>query len=253
MAEYVHESGGPLFHIGRYILMIRRCIVKPERASMYWKETLRQMLNIGVGSLVIVLLISFFIGAVSSFQFAYNLSKSMVPMYYVGYVVKESMILELAPTVSCLILAGKVGSNLASELGTMRLTEQIDALEIMGVNTFSYLIGPKIMAAITMVPLLVIIAAITGIWGGMLSGDLSGYVSSTDYIQGVLMNFVPKNIFVMLVKSCVFGFLLTSISCYQGFYAHGSALEIGKASTRAVVLSCILVLFADLILAWLLL
>lgn len=253
MAEYVHESGGPLFHIGRYILMIKKCFVKPERAAMYWKETLRQMLNIGVGSLVIVLLISFFIGAVSSFQFAYNLSQSMVPMYFVGYVVKESMILELAPTVSCLILAGKVGSNLASELGTMRLTEQIDALEIMGVNTFSYLIGPKIMAAITMVPLLVIIAAITGIWGGMLSGDLSGYVSSSDYLQGVLMGFVPKNIYVMLVKSCVFGFLLTSISCYQGFYAHGSALEIGKASTRAVVLSCILVLFADLILAWLLL
>jgi phospholipid/cholesterol/gamma-HCH transport system permease protein len=253
MAEYVHDSGGPVFHIGRYILMIRRCITKPERAAMYWKETLRQMSNIGVGSLIIILLISFFIGAVSSFQFAYNLSKSMVPMYYVGYVVKESMILELAPTVSCLILAGKVGSNLASELGTMRLTEQIDALEIMGVNTFSYLIGPKIMAAITMVPLLVIIAAITGIWGGMLAGDLSGYVSANDYMQGVLMSFVPKNIFVMLVKSCVFGFLLTSISCYQGFYAYGSALEIGKASTRAVVLSCILVLFADLTLAWLLL
>lgn len=253
MAEYVHESGGPLFHIGRYVLMVKRCFVSPERASMYWKETLRQMSNIGVGSLIIILLISFFIGAVFSFQFAYNLSNSMVPMYYVGYVVKEAMILELAPTVSCLILAGKVGSNLASELGTMRLTEQIDALEIMGVNTFSYLIGPKIMAAITMVPILVIISAITGIWGGMLSGDLSGYVSATDYMQGVLMSFIPKNIFVMLIKSAVFGFLLTSISCYQGFYAYGSALEIGKASTRAVVLSCIMVLFADLILAWLLL
>jgi phospholipid/cholesterol/gamma-HCH transport system permease protein len=163
------------------------------------------------------------------------------------------MILELAPTVSCLILAGKVGSNLASELGTMRLTEQIDAYEIMGVNTFSYLIGPKILAAITMVPFLVSISAITGIWGGMVSGSLSGYVSSTDYLQGVLMTFVAKNIFVMLVKSAVFGFLLTSISCYQGFYAHGSALEIGKASTTAVVLSCVMVLFADLVLAWLLL
>ena len=211
------------------------------------------MYNIGVGSVVIILLISFFIGAVSSFQFAYNLSKSMVPMYYVGYVVKESMILELAPTVSCLILAGKVGSNLASELGTMRLTEQIDAYEIMGVNTFSYLIGPKILAAVTMVPFLVTIAAITGIWWGMISGSLSGYVSSNDYLQGVLMTFEAKNIVVMLVKAAVFGFLLTSISCYQGFYAHGSALEIGKASTTAVVLSCVMVLFADLILAWLLL
>lgn len=253
MAEYVYDSGGPLFHIGRYVLMVKRSIAKPEKAIMYWKETLRQMYNIGVGSVVIILLISFFIGAVSSFQFAYNLSKSMVPMYYVGYVVKESMILELAPTVSCLILSGKVGSNLASELGTMRLTEQIDAYEIMGVNTFSYLIGPKILAAVTMVPFLVTIAAITGIWGGMISGSLSGYVSSNDYLQGVLMTFVAKNIVVMLVKAAVFGFLLTSISCYQGFYAHGSALEIGKASTTAVVLSCVMVLFADLVLAWLLL
>ncbi|MCB0512161.1 MAG: ABC transporter permease, partial [Bacteroidetes bacterium] len=252
MAEYVYDSGGPLFHVGRYVLMVKRSIAKPEKAIMYWKETLRQMYNIGVGSVVIILLISFFIGAVSSFQFAYNLSKSMVPMYYVGYVVKESMILELAPTVSCLILAGKVGSNLASELGTMRLTEQIDAYEIMGVNTFSYLIGPKILAAVTMVPFLVTIAAITGIWGGMISGSLSGYVSSNDYLQGVLMTFEAKNIVVMLVKAAVFGFLLTSISCYQGFYAHGSALEIGKASTTAVVLSCVMVLFADLILAWLL-
>jgi phospholipid/cholesterol/gamma-HCH transport system permease protein len=163
------------------------------------------------------------------------------------------MILELAPTISCLILAGKVGSNLASELGTMRLTEQIDALEIMGVNTFSYLIGPKLIAAITMVPLLVVISAATGIGGGMLAGSFTGYVSISDYTQGILMNFVQKNIFIMLTKAAVFGFVLTSISCYQGFYAHGSAIEIGKASTRAVVLSCIMVLFADLILAWLLL
>lgn len=253
MAEYVHDTGGPLFHIGRYILMIRRCFVKPDRFVMYWKETLRQMTNIGVDSLVIIILISFFIGAVTTVQFAYNLSGSMVPMYFVGYVVKESMILELAPTISCLILAGKVGSNLASELGTMRLTEQIDALEIMGVNSFSYLIGPKLTAAVTMVPLLVVISAATGIGGGLLAGSAAGYLSSTDYIQGILMSYVQKNVNIMLVKAAVFGFILTSISCYQGFYAHGSAIEIGKASTRAVVLSSIFVLFADLILAWLLL
>lgn len=253
MAEYVHDTGGPLFHIGRYVLMVIRCFTKPERAIMYWKETMRQMVNIGVGSLVIILLISFFIGAVTSTQFAYNLSTSMVPMYFVGYVVKESMILELAPTISGLILAGKVGSNLASELGTMRLTEQIDALEIMGINTFSYLIGPKIAAAIIMVPILVVISAATGIYGGLLAGELTGYVSQNDYMQGVLMGFLQKNINVMLIKAAVFGFILTSISCYQGFYAHGSALEIGKASTRAVVLSSILVLVADFLLAWLLL
>ena len=253
MAEYIHESGGPLFHIGRYILMIKRCFTKPERTIMYWKETIRQMVNIGVGSVIIILLISFFIGAVTSTQFAYNLSTSMVPMYFVGYVVKESMILELAPTISGLILAGKVGSNLASELGTMRLTEQIDALEIMGVNTFSYLIGPKLAAAIIMVPILVVIAAATGIYGGLLAGELTGYVSSEDYMQGVLMGFLQKNINVMLIKATVFGFIITSISCYQGFYASGSALEIGKASTKAVVLSSVMVLVADFVLAWLLL
>ena len=220
---------------------------------MYWKETMRQMVNIGVGSVIIILLISFFIGAVTSTQFAYNLSTSMVPMYFVGYVVKESMILELAPTISGLILAGKVGSNLASELGTMRLTEQIDALEIMGVNTFSYLIGPKLAAAIIMVPILVVIAAATGIYGGLLAGELTGYVSSEDYMQGVLMGFLQKNINVMLLKATVFGFIITSISCYQGFYASGSALEIGKASTKAVVLSSVMVLVADFVLAWLLL
>lgn len=253
MAEYIHETGGPLFHIGRYMLMIRRCFTKPERAIMYWKETMRQMVNIGVGSVIIILLISFFIGAVSAVQFAYNLGGSMVPMYFVGLIVKESMILELAPTISGLILAGKVGSNLASELGTMRLTEQIDALEIMGINTFSYLVGPKIAAAVIMVPILVVIAAATGIYGGMLAGEFTGYVSSEDYMQGILMGFVQKNINVMLIKSAVFGFLLTSISCYQGFYASGSALEIGKASTRAVVLSSVMVLVADFVLAWLLL
>lgn len=253
MAEYIHASGGPLFHVGRYILMIKRCFSKPERASMYWKETLRQMSNIGVGSVMIIILISFFIGAVSTVQFAYNLSGSMVPMYYVGYIVKESLILELAPTISGLILAGKVGSNLSSELGTMRLTEQIDALEIMGVNTISYLIGPKLAASITMVPILVVISTLTGIIGGLIAGDLTGYVSSTDFVQGILMSFVAKNIYIMLTKAAVFGFLLTSISCYQGFYSYGSSIEIGKASTRAVVLSSIMVLVADFILAWMLL
>lgn len=235
------------------MIMLRSLFVRPERSRMYLIETFRQMTDIGVGSLVIIAIISIFIGAVSTVQFAYNLKDSFVPMMYVGYVVKESMILEFAPTISCLILAGKVGSNISSELGSMRLTEQIDALEIMGVNTKAYLIGPKIIAALFMVPLLVIISAAVGIWGGMVAGMLSGYVSQTDYIQGVLSFFDSFNIFVMILKSVTFGFLLTSISCYQGFYAFGGALEIGKASTRAVVVSSIMVLFADYILAWLLL
>lgn len=242
-----------LYQVGRYILLLKSLFVRPERKTMYWNETLRQMHQIGVGSIIIIVIISFFIGAVSSVQFAYNLSTSIAPMFYVGYIVKESMILEFAPTVSCLILAGKVGSNIASELGTMRLTEQIDALEIMGVNTSSYLIAPKLVASITMIPLLVIVACGTGIYGGLVAGSASGYVSSTEYIQGVQYFFVPFNVTVMMIKSVTFSFLLTSISCYQGFYAYGGALDIGKASTRAVVISCIMILVSDYILTWILL
>ncbi len=244
---------GPLFHIGRYMLTLKSLFVRPERTAMYWKELIRQMQNIGVGSLIIIGIISVFIGAVSAVQFAYNLKDSFVPMMYVGYVVKETMILEFAPTISCLILAGKVGSNISSELGTMRLTEQIDALEIMGVHTKAYLIGPKIIAAIIMIPILVIISAVLGIWGGMVAGAASGYVSKTEYIQGVLSFFDAYNIRVMLLKATVFGYLLTSISCYQGYYAMGGALEIGKASTRAVVISSIMVLLFDYLLTFLLL
>lgn len=242
-----------LYHLGRYMLLLKSLFVRPERKTMYWQETLRQMHQIGVGSLIIVFIISFFIGAVSAVQFAYNLSQSIAPMYYVGYIVKESMILEFAPTVSCLILAGKVGSNISSELGTMRLTEQIDALEIMGVSTSAYLVAPKIVAAIIMIPLLVVISAATGIYGGMLAGAASGYVSQTEYAMGVMSWFEPKNVNIMMIKSVVFAFLLTSISCYQGFYAYGGALDIGKASTRAVVVSCILILVADYTIAWLML
>lgn len=234
-------------------MMLRALFVRPERISMYWKETFRQMADIGVGSLLITVIISLFIGAVSTVQFAYNLKDSLVPMMYVGYIIKESMILEFAPTITCLILAGKVGSNISSELGSMRLTEQIDALEIMGVETKAYLIGPKIIAAVTMIPLLVIVAAAVGIYGGLLAGLASGYVLKTEFIQGILTYWDPFGVFVMLLKAVTFGFLLTSISCYQGYNAYGGALEIGKASTRAVVISSIMVLFADYILALLLL
>lgn len=233
--------------------MLRALFVRPERVSMYWKETFRQMADIGVGSLLITVIISIFIGAVSTVQFAYNLKDSMVPMMYVGYIIKESMILEFAPTITCLILSGKVGSNISSELGSMRLTEQIDALEIMGVNTKAYLIGPKLIAAVTMIPLLVIVSAAVGIYGGMIAGLGSGYVLKADYVQGILTEFDSFGVFVMLLKAVTFGFLLTSISCYQGYNAYGGALEIGKASTRAVVFSSIMVLFADYILALLLL
>lgn len=247
------HSGGWLYHIGKYMIMLGDIMVRPERKYMYWKELLRQMQQIGVGSLIIILIISIFIGGVTSWQLAYNLRDSFMPMYLVGYVVKESMILELAPTISCLLLAGKVGSNVASELGTMRLTEQIDALEIMGVNTTAYLVGPKILAAIIMVPMLVVIAATMGIWGGMMAGSMSGLVSAEEFITGAQSFFVAFNIRVMLIKAATFAFLLTSVACYQGYYAYGGALDIGSASTRAVVIGSILILVTDFIIAFMLL
>lgn len=239
--------------MGRYMMLMRSLFVRPENLSLYTKETFRQMNQIGIGSLGIITIISLFIGAVTAVQFAYQLADSFVPIWWVGFVVRDSMILELAPTISCLLLAGKVGSNIASNLGTMRISEQIDALEIMGVNTSAFLIGPKILAAILIIPMLVILSAFLGILGGLIAGQISGYMSVDEYVMGLQDAFVPFNVFVMLMKAVAFSFLLTSISCYQGFYASGGALEIGNASTRAVVISSISIIVADYLIAWMLL
>ena len=222
---------------------------RPERFSMYWKETLRQMNDIGVGSVIIVGLIALFIGAVTAVQFAYQLQGGFIPPYYIGYIVRDSTIIELAPTISCLVLAGKVGSNIAAEIGGMRQKEQIDALEIMGVNTAAYLILPKIIAALFVIPLLVIIGAGVSIVGGFLASISTGMVSAPDYILGLHSFFEPYFVFMMMVKSVVFAFILTSVSCYKGFYVEGGSIELGEASTRAVVYSNILILTADYIIA----
>src|SRR5690606_18637545 len=155
------------FHFGKYLLLLKRMIARPENAAMYWKEGFRQMNQIGIGSFSIISIMSLFVGAVTAIQFSYQLEDSFVPVWWVGYIVRDSMILEMAPTLSCLLLAGKVGSNISSELGTMRISEQIDAMEIMGVNTAAYLVGPKIFAAIFVVPFLIILAVGFGIGGGL--------------------------------------------------------------------------------------
>lgn len=239
---------------GEYCIMLKRMFSKPERMQMYRQELFRQMYDIGIGSLVIVLLISIFIGAVTAVQSAYQLQGTiLVPTYYLGLIVRDTIIFELAPTVTCLILAGKIGSNIASELGTMRISEQIDALEIMGVTTESYLIAPRILAALIMIPLLVVIAAFSGISGGMFAASFTGYGTMGDFQKGLITFYDPYDVQLMLIKSFVFAFLLTSISCYKGFYVKGGSLEIGKASTQAVVLSCIFILLADYLIAILLL
>jgi len=241
-----------LHEIGKYFLMLRRMVARPEKLSMYWKETIRQMNDIGVGSLTIIAMISVFIGAVTAIQFAYQLGNSFIPEYYTGYIVRDMMLIELAPTFSSLVLAGKVGSNIASELGSMRSTEQIDALEIMGVNTISYLVAPKILAAVFIVPFLVIISAALGIIGGMVATTNLG-IPFEVYYKGLIFWFEPFNVTLMLIKGIVFPFIFSSVACFYGYYVKGGALEIGAASTKAVVNSSIIILIADFLIAKLLL
>lgn len=230
--------------------MLKSMFIRPEQFSMYWKEMFRQMEDIGVGSFLIIAVVSVFIGAVTAVQTAYQIfGNSLVAGFYLGWIVRDTSILELAPTFSCLILAGKVGSNIASELGNMRISEQIDALEIMGVSTKAYLIGPRILAAVVVVPMLVAISAALSITGGYLSTMASGYVTGGEYTQGLLTHFIPFNVQLMLIKAVVFAFLITSVSAYQGYYVQGGSIELGKASTRAVVYSCILILLSDYIIA----
>ena len=238
-------------HILKYFSMLSSLFTKPEKYSMYTKEVVRQMNNIGVGSLVIVGVISIFVDAVTAIQFAYQMEGSFLPTYMLGFIVRDGMIIELAPTLSCLVLAGKVGSNIASELGTMRITEQIDALEIMGINSANYLISPKLIAAVLIVPPLIIIAAFLGIYGGYLSAQMYGIPPSL-YRYGLLYLFDPFNGVIMIIKAIVFAFLITSVACYEGFYVKGGAIEIAQASTRAVVHGSILVILSDYILAVLL-
>ncbi|MEO0775655.1 MAG: ABC transporter permease [Bacteroidota bacterium] len=241
-----------LYNFGRYLVLLRTALSRPEKFSMYWKETMRQMNDIGVGSLVIVCLISVFIGAVTAVQFAYQLQDSFVPSYYIGYIVRDSTIIELAPTITCLVLAGKVGSNIAAEIGGMRQKEHIDAMEIMGVNTAAYLIMPKLIAALFVIPLLVCTAAVVSIGGGYLSSVPTGWITDAEYIRGVRSFFEPYYVFMMFVKAIVFAFILTTVPAYQGYYVRGGSIELGQASTQAVVYSDILILLADYLIAILL-
>lgn len=236
-------------HFGRYVLMLGQLFSKPENFRMYLKELFRQMQLIGVGSLGIISVMSLFIGAVTAVQFAYQLENMFIPMWWIGIIVRDSMILELAPTLTALLLAGKVGSNISSELGTMRIYEQIDALKIMGVNTAAYLVGPKVLAAVIVLPLLLIFAVSAGIYGGMLAGVTSGIYSAADYIRGLQDPMEDYNTFIMFMKGVVFAFIIASVSCYQGYHASGGVVGVGAASTRAVVFSSIIVIIANFVIA----
>jgi phospholipid/cholesterol/gamma-HCH transport system permease protein len=239
--------------IGRFLLMLKGMFSKPENWKMYWKEFMHQCNDIGIGSLGIVALISVFMGAVSTVQTAYQLVSNLIPKSTIAQIVRDTVILEFAPTLVCIVLAGVVGSKIAGELGNMRVSEQIDALEIMGINTKAYLIMPKIVAAIVVIPCLVILAMVLGIWGGRLAGEMTGIIPNTIFDRGLNESFWAYNVTFALIKAYTFAFIIASIPSYFGYYVKGGALEIGRASTKAVVVTCILILFADYLLAALLL
>ena len=242
-----------LYEVGRYSSFIKSLFYKPEKFSIYVRQVFREMVNLGIGSLWLVALTSAFMGAVITIQSAYNLVNPMVPLWAVGIVARDSIIIEFSPTIIMLVLAGKVGSNIASEIGTMRVTEQIDALEIMGINSSGYLVLPKIIAAILICPVVVIVSMIIGITGGWIAGDLSGVVPSADYLKGLQNQFLPFNVTFAMIKTVVFAFIITSVPAYHGYYTNGGALEVGQSSTKGVVNSSILILIFDYILTQLIL
>jgi len=233
--------------------MIKGMFTQPENMKVYWKEFMHQCSEIGIGSLGIVSIISVFMGAVSAVQTAYQLVSPVIPKSTIAQIVRDTVILEFAPTLVCIVLAGVVGSKIASELGNMRVSEQIDALEIMGINTKAYLIMPKVLAAMITIPALVIISMVLGIWGGRFAGSASQILTIDTFDKGLLENFVPYNVVFALAKAYTFAFIISSIPAYYGYHVKGGALEIGRSSTKSVVVSCIMILFADYILAALLL
>lgn len=239
--------------IGKYFMFLGSLFTNRETFKTYYKLILDECISIGLGSLFLVALVSTFMGAVTTVQTAYNMVSDFIPDYVISQVVREMIVLELAPTIIAVIYAGKVGSSMAGGLGTMRITEQIDALEVMGINSISYLVLPKIIASIMMYPLLVIIAGVCGMLGGYLAGTLTGIITPTDYVYGLRSSYNEFTVIFALIKSVVFAFLVASISSYKGYYTQGGALEVGVSTTQAVTTSVIAVLIADYLLAQLLL
>lgn len=236
-----------LHHLGAYTLMLGGMFSKPENTKVYWKEYMQQAYDIGIRSLPIVIIISVFLGAVMTVQTAYQLVSPMIPKYVIAQVVRDSVILELAPTITCIVLAGVVGSKIASELGNMRVSEQIDAFETMGINTKAYLILPKIFVSVLLIPCLVILGISLSIGGGYFTAISANIMSAEQYKSGLIEGFESFNILVAIVKATVFAFIISSVPSYYGYHVNGGALEIGKSSTTAVIVTCIMILLADYI------
>ena len=238
---------------GRYLLLMKRSFGKPLNHRYFFRQLVNEISSIGLSSIGIVFIISAFMGAVLVIQAGYNMDNPLIPAFTIGYGVRESIILEFAPTIVSLILAGKIGSSISSQIGTMRVTEQIDALEIMGVNSANHLILPKIIAALFSFPFLIAISMMIGMGGGYAAAVIWNIVSANDFISGLNYAFVPFEIIYALIKAIVFGFIIVSVSSFYGYYAKGGAEDVGRASTKAVVYSSITILVTNLVLTKLIL
>ena len=234
-------------------MLVGKVFSKPEKLSIYYRRVIREIELLGLNSLGIVALVSLFIGAVITMQTAYNIENPFIPRYLIGLTARDTMLLEFSSTMIALILAGKVGSSISSEIGTMRITEQIDALEIMGVNSSCYLILPKIIATVLFFPVLTILSMIIGVWGGWLICIALSVITPEEYIQGIRYAFIPYYIVYSCVKMMAYAFIISTVPAYHGYYVEGGSLQVGRASTRSVVYCCILILAFNLIITQMLL
>ena len=236
-----------LHKLGEYTQLMLRTLTVPDRWGMYFKQLVKEIYKLGVNSIWIVIIISIFIGFVIAIQISLNISSPLIPRFTIGYITRETILLEFSSSIVCLILAGKIGSNIASEIGTMRVTEQIDALEIMGVNSANYLIFPKITGLMLFIPVLVIFSMFFGITGGYTAALVSDKLTVGDYEFGIQSWFIPFYITYSIIKSIIFAFVIASVAAYFGYNVKGGALEVGKASTNSVVTSSVLILLLDVL------
>lgn len=242
-----------LEHLGKYFIMLGRVFKKPQRQRLFYQALMKELEDLGLKSIGIIMFISFFIGGVIALQTALNLDSPFIPDSLIGFAAKRSIILEFAPTFCCIILAGKVGSYITSSIGTMRVTEQIDALDVMGINSLNHLVLPKVLATLFFYPFLILLAMFLGIFGGWIAGVLSGLFTGTDYIIGIQTEFKPFLIVYAMIKTLVFSFLIATVPSYHGYYVKGGSIAVGRASTQSVVWTTILIVVANYILTQLLL
>ena len=240
-------------HIGKYFLMLGQVFRRPQKTRIFYESLMREIEELGLKSLGIVMFIAFFIGGVIALQTALNLENPFIPKSLIGFAAKRSIILEFAPTFCSIILAGKVGSYITSSIGAMRVTEQIDALEVMGINSLNHLVLPKVLSTVFFYPFLIILAMILGIFGGWVAGVLSGLFTGADYIEGIQTTFNPFLITYAMIKTLVFAFLIATVPSYHGYYVKGGSIAVGKASTQSVVWTIILIVIANYLLTQMLL